>query len=241
MPEWRRETVTYRGAGDERVTAYLYLPRNAAPPFQVVHVVPGGDVWARVRRLHESVEAWYTPVIKSGRAVFAVALRGFLGRDWPGGGEPHAPTSQEFLEDVVAHVTDLRRGVDHLETRNDVDASRIAYLAASAGSLKLIVPAVEGRYRSTVLWGGGVHASQLQWVPEANPILFLPHIAGPKLVVHGRYDEVAPLKTAAEPLFRLLREPKRLALFDGGHAPPHEFFVPTLTQWLDETLGPVAR
>jgi hypothetical protein len=42
-------------------------------------------------------------------------------------------------------------------------------------------------------------------------------------------------------LFKLLREPKRLVLYEGGHIPPIEFFVATMNAWLDETLGPVKQ
>jgi hypothetical protein len=38
---------------------------------------------------------------------------------------------------------------------------------------------------------------------------------------------------------KLLREPKRILLYDGGHAPAPEFYVPAVNGWLDETMGPV--
>jgi hypothetical protein len=35
--EWRIEKVSYAAAyGDERITAYLFLPKNAKPPYQVM-------------------------------------------------------------------------------------------------------------------------------------------------------------------------------------------------------------
>ncbi len=38
-PHWRRERVSFQAAyGNERVIAYLYLPNNAAPPYQIVVV-----------------------------------------------------------------------------------------------------------------------------------------------------------------------------------------------------------
>jgi hypothetical protein len=40
---WRKEKVSYRAAyGDERIPAFLYLPRNARPPYQAVLWAPGG-------------------------------------------------------------------------------------------------------------------------------------------------------------------------------------------------------
>ena len=58
-------------------------------------------------------------------------------------------------------------------------------------------------------------------------------------MLHGKYDESLSLKTEAEPLFKLLPQPKRLVLHEGGHVAPFEFFVTTINKWMDETLGPV--
>ena len=41
----------------------------------------------------------------------------------------------EFAEIVINRVTDLRRGLDYLETRTDIDMSRMAGFAPSAGSI----------------------------------------------------------------------------------------------------------
>jgi hypothetical protein len=42
-------------------------------------------------------------------------------------------------------------------------------------------------------------------------------------------------------MFRLLREPKRLELHEGGHVAPQEIAIPAITKWLDETMGPVEQ
>ena len=60
-------------------------------------------------------------------------------------------------------------------------------------------------------------------------------------MLHGRFDESAPLKSEAEPLYNLLREPKQLEVFSGGHVPPLEVSVPIVNAWLDATLGPPER
>jgi hypothetical protein len=60
-------------------------------------------------------------------------------------------------------------------------------------------------------------------------------------MIHGRYDEAHPLKTEAEPLFKLFREPKRLSIYEGGHIPSMETSVPIMNAWLDETLGPTQK
>ncbi len=59
--------------------------------------------------------------------------------------------------------------------------------------------------------------------------------------VAGRYDEDTPLRTATEPLMKLLSDPKRLALYEGGHVPSVEVLMSTTSPWLEEQLGRVAR
>ncbi len=142
-----------------------------------------------------------------------------------------------FRRKIVEQVSDLRRGLDYLETRSDVDAQRVAYLGVSQGSkLGLIVTAVEPRYRSVVFMGASVSPSDARLLPEVRPASFASHITAPKLVFAGRYDELAPYATVIKPLFELLPEPKRLVTYDGGHTPTFEVSVPAVNGWLDETL-----
>jgi hypothetical protein len=239
--EWRREKITYNGAAGERAIAYLYLPKNFQIPLQVIHLMPPGDVSNRSRSLPESIEVGFTPLIKSGRALFGVVLKGYIERDRPADYKPPSPATIEYVEELAGTFADIRRGLDYLETRNDIDASRIAYFGPSGGNFKLILPAVETRYRSVVFTGAGVRKYNTQWKPEANAINFAPHIKAPKLMLNGRYDEADPLKTEAEPLYKLLRQPKRLTVFEGGHIPGPQIFLPAMNAWLDETMGPVRR
>jgi serine/threonine protein kinase/formylglycine-generating enzyme required for sulfatase activity len=239
--EWRREKISFNGADNERAIAYLYLPKNFPRPLQVLHVLPAGDVDGGLRSLPDSIEDRLAPFIKSGRAVFGVVLKGYIERLRPAGFEPPDTSTVEYRELIVNRITDVRRGLDYLITRDDVDARRIVFFGPSSGAIiGLILAAVEDRYASVFLQGAGVRYDP-QRIAEADPINFAPHIRPPKLMLHGRYDEDTPLKTRGEPLFKLLREPKRLILYDGGHIPPLEFFVTTMNTWLDETLGPVKR
>ena len=138
----------------------------------------------------------------------------------------------------MARVTDLRRGLDYLETRADLDSTRMAAVAPSAGSiLGLILGALENRYRAFVFIGAGLPESYRTISAAANPINFAAYIRAPKLVLQGRYDEDTPLRTATEPFFKLLTEPKQLALYDGGHVPSLEVFMSMTSSWLEERLG----
>src|SRR5262245_22362806 len=239
--DWRREKITYDGAGGEFAIAYLYLPKHYPPPWQAIQYLPGGDVFGGRRSITDRAEATLAPFIKSGRAVLAVALKGFSERPWPPDRTPPPVETIEHRDQILDWITDERRGLDYAATRNDIDAARIAFFAVSPGGLALGLPAIEPRYRSVILIGAGVDQNSIRVLPEINPVNLFPYIRAPKLLLHGRYDETTPLKSQAEPLQKLLRGPKRIVLYDGGHTPPPEIYVPPINGWLDETLGPVRR
>lgn len=239
--DWTRERVSFAAGGGARIKAWLYLPKSARPPFQVVHFVPASNAYAGepITAIAESDR--FAPFIKAGRALFVVDLPGYPGRERPPGYQRPAGPTVAFRQRAVAEATDERRGLDYLETRKDVDASRIAFMNASISWQGIIFSAVEPRYRSVVFIGVGVYPDQAAWIPEANPVSFAPHVRPPKLVVNGRWDEDFAFKTEAEPLFKLLAEPKRLELYDGGHIPPPTLLVPPVNAFLDRTLGPVSH
>jgi eukaryotic-like serine/threonine-protein kinase len=239
---WTRERITFNGANGERAIAYLYLPRNFPRPLQVIHLLPTSDVEYGQIPADRTAEGWLATEIKSGRAVFIVVLKGYIERLRPAGFVDPDRTTAEYRDKMVNWITDLRRGLDYLETRDDIDSKKIAYCGPSAGaSVGLILAAVDRRYASGVLAAAGIRKYWTQWVAEANPVNFASHIRGPILMLQGRYDENFAWKTQAEPLYKLLNEPKRLILYDGGHAPPLELFATTIHQWLDETLGPIKK
>lgn len=239
-PEWTRERISFTATDGGRATAFLYLPRHHPRPLSVVHFVPAGDVEQGLRSLSDSIESQLAPFIKSGRAVFGVVLRGYIGRLRPGGAARADPATAEHLDEMVDRITDLRLGLDYLATRSEIDSGRIAFYGpSSGGQVGLILAAIESRYRAVALLGAGLPAGIVNRLDAANPVLFAAHIAGPTVLIQGRYDEDTPLRTAAEPLFALLPEPKKLVVYEGGHVPALDYISRTLGAWLDETLGPV--
>jgi dienelactone hydrolase len=232
--DWTREKITYRGAHGKTALAYLYLPKGFRPPLQVVHFIPAGDVANGMRPLAPSAEINLGPEIRSGRAVFCVALTGYLDRPRP------ADDTRDDVEEIIDGVTDLRRGLDYLLTRKEIDGSRIGVYGPSAGSVHgMIVTAVDHRYRSVVFMGVGVTRQGASLPPEINRVIFAPRITAPKLLIHGKYDEADVLRTMAEPVYRIMREPKKVQLYESGHVVPLELLLPAMHGFFDETMGKV--
>lgn len=239
--DWKRETITYQVAG-KTVPAYLYTPKGFRRPLQVIHFAPAGDVVGGWRTLPHSIEISIGPLIRSGRAVFSVELEGFIGRPWPAGFVIPPRSDDEYVDYSAARVIEMRRGLDYLASRPDIDSKVIAFLGPSAGGGPgVLVTALESRYGSVMFVGSGINPGEERYAPAASRINFAPRIKAPKLLLQGRFDEDTPLESHAEPLFRLLREPKRMQIYEGGHVPPPEIAIPALITWLDETLGPVPQ
>ena len=83
---WRRERITFNAAyGGERVLAQLFLPKNAAPPYQTVIYVPHAG--ALQARSSENAEMLFTDfIIRSGRALLLPVYKGTYERHVEEGG-----------------------------------------------------------------------------------------------------------------------------------------------------------
>jgi hypothetical protein len=78
---WRKETVSFNAAyGNERVTAYLFLPRNAAPPYQTVVWFPGDDVFLFPSSRSLASEFLFDFIPRSGRALVYPVYQGMYER-----------------------------------------------------------------------------------------------------------------------------------------------------------------
>ena len=238
-PYWRREKVSYRtGYGSERIPAYLFLPKNAAPPYQAVVYFPSTHArWARSSE-GELELRFLDFLIRSGRAVLYPIYEDTYDRRSV---DPRAgPSARRELE--VRWTKEIRRSIDYLQSRNDIDPNQIAYYGFSLGAIEGVVfLALEGRFRTGVLLAGGLRFEKAP--PEIEPLNFAPRVKMPILLLGGRDDFIRPYPTAQVTLFRLLGTPekdKRHFVYDGGHVPSRlQGVIREILDWLDRYLGPV--
>ncbi len=249
-PAWRGEKITIQAAyGDERVPIYLFLPRNAAPPYQTVIYFPGGDAYLEKGPsdlLSPEGPRPYTRtgfLLRSGRAV-VFPICAWMYERYPNRQaaiEIPPATSVVWRDLIVAASKDLARTLDYLETRPDIDRSRIAYCGrSSGGAWGPIFTAVDPRYRAAVLLEGALPVER--YAPEVDPLNFAPRSRVPVLMLNGRYDFPFSVEGAQRPLFRLLGAPekdKRHVLLEAAHALPDAPLMKEMLDWLDRYLGPV--
>ncbi|HZR23454.1 MAG TPA: protein kinase [Vicinamibacterales bacterium] len=232
---WRTERVSFAAAyGNERMAAYVILPTNAKPPYQPIVYFPHSG--ALLQKTFEPAEMSYLGfIVKSGRALIVPIYKGTYDR------RATAPsTGPNAVRDVsILQVKDFERTVDYLQTRNDIDVSRLGYFGVSLGSgIAPTILAVEPRIKAAVLWAGG-----LATVPrpaEIDQINYVTRVRVPLLLMNGRDDFQYPVDAAQLPFMRLLGTPdadKQHKLFDGGHVFPFARIQGDTIAWFDKYFG----
>jgi eukaryotic-like serine/threonine-protein kinase len=234
---WTRTIVTFDAAyGGERMRAHLFLPRGARQPFQTVVFFGGSDVF-RLRSSRDMALGAAAMIVRSGRAFLYPVYKSTYERQ-----VPEVTGVQARRELLAALYRDLARSIDYLETRPDIDRTRLAYYGISAGGYAgVFLTALESRFKTSVLQGVGLESAP---APEIDLRTFAPRVRVPTLLLCGRYDFLIPYETAQRPLFELLGPPaghKRHVAVESGHSVPTNDLLGEVLPWLDRYLGPVAR
>ena len=240
-----RERIELDAAyNEERLTVFVFLPTggNATPPYQAVVFFPGSnDIYKTSydqMRLG-SVEF----VLRSGRALIYPVYKGTYERKSDLQSDVQS-ASNLYRDHVIAWSKDVGRAIDYLETRDDIDTERLAYLGFSWGAaMGPIMAAMEERFRTSIFFVGGLMMQDVQ--PMADPFNFLPRVTIPTFMFNGRYDSFFPVDTSIRPFYETLGTPeadKKLTLTDANHfvaAYSNNQLISETLDWLDKYLGPV--
>jgi serine/threonine protein kinase/dienelactone hydrolase len=235
-----KQRISFDAAyGHERMIAYIFLPRKGTPPYQTVVYFPGsGAIHARSSADLEIGAIDF--LVKNGRAVMYPIYKSTYER----GDNLHSDYANEtnfYKEHVIMWAKDIARSIDYLETRRDIDTTRLAYYGLSwGGEMGPIMVAVERRFKVVVLYVAGLAFQKAQ--PEADAINYVSRVKQPILLLNGKYDHFFPYETSQLPLFKLLgtsTEHKRQFVDETGHFVARNQLIKEILDWLDHYLGPV--
>jgi formylglycine-generating enzyme required for sulfatase activity/predicted esterase len=235
--DWTKQKITFdAGYEDARVSAYLFLPKNLKPPFQVVVYFPGRSSFVGKMPSDALQPDFLDFVVRSGRALVWPIYKGSYER-WL----PTATPTVETRRLLFYWRQDLSRLLDVLSEREDIDANRIAYIGLSYGaSVPLSLLSLETRFNAAVLMSAGMGG--VPGFPDADALNYAGHITMPLLLLSGQHDFVYPLETVAKPLFERFGTPvdqKRHVVFDAGHMMfPRGPMTQEILAWLNHHLGP---
>jgi dienelactone hydrolase len=178
-------------------------------------------------------------VIQSGRALLYPIYQGTYERNQ----QFQLPGTVGDRERVIAQSKEVRRGIDFLETRPDIDMTKLGYLGVSAGSAYgVIYTALEERLKAIVFLDGGLFLGP--FLPGRDQVDFAPRIKQPVLMINGRYDFTFSPERSQVPLFEMLGTPaadKKRVVFETPHDISQEKtkLAKEALAWLDKYLGRV--
>ncbi len=235
----RQKVVINAAYGGERMAVYVFLPKKSTAPYQTVVYFPGsGSIHARSSDDLDPGSNAY--ILKSGRAFVWPVLKSTYERGDDQTSD-YADESNRYKDHVVMWTKDIMRSIDYLETRADIDATRLAFMGASWGAaLGPVALALDPRLKAGVLIVAGLVFQHAQ--PEADPINYIRHVQAPVLMLNGKYDFFFPYDTSQVPFYELLGTPqdhKKLVVYEFGHAIPATDRARESLAWLDRYLGPV--
>lgn len=232
-PYWTKESVSYAGPAGERIPAFFFAPKNASPPYQTIVFFPSS--YAREIPSSDALDlVTFEFIVRSGRAVIYPVYEGTYERRKPISGTNAARDRN------VTWAKEVFRTIDYLETRKDVDTSRIGYYSLSLGAFFGPIPvALEPRIKASVFAAGGL---RFNVPPEIQTANFMPRVKTPVLLINGTHDFAVP-PAARRRFLELLGSPaehKKLVELEGGHVPvdAHRFYREAL-DWYDRYLGAV--
>jgi len=231
--------VSYRSVRGERVPAYLAIPKDykEGDKLPVVVLMHGWNLfWGKNE---DWAQSWLPILTSNGYAVLAPDHFYFGERrheDTSTGDYDFGPyTKRDWM---VQSVVDIRRGIDYLQQRPEIDSDRIAILGGSMGGwIGSVLSAVEPRIKTTVLTVPANDFGTEQTAPGmvVNPSNFFPRITSPLLVVMALKDvEIRTARTRE--LFTLVPGKKKLVEYDEQHYLPPEKYNEDILQWLKDNL-----
>jgi dienelactone hydrolase len=227
--------VSYASPKGGRVPAYLVVPKGKGP---FAAVVWGHWYWEnsptrnRKEFLDEAVALAHSGVV-------SLLTDGPVAR--PGHVENHEPLNDQQADDLVQQIVDMRRGVDLLTARKDVDPKRIAYVGHSYNAtVGGFLSGIERRFKAFVLMAGGlsdevdmktkafeeyrqkigperydVFLAKYGWL---DPGKFVSHAAPAVVFMQYATQEKYLTADVARQYAAIVSEPKRFKLYDAPHA-----------------------
>jgi dienelactone hydrolase len=241
-PHWIKERISFNAAyGNERMAAYLFLPKAGKPPYQTVVYFPGGNVLGLRSSSNIAPQDF---ILISGRAFLYPVYKSTYERGDGFTLLSEQSTINQSRDHHIMWYKDFARSIDYLETREDIDHDKLAFTGISLGAeMGNILLALDKRIKAGILvCGGFLPYSEFRAAPEVDFFNFAPRVVCPTLMLNGRYDNLLPVETMQNPMFELLGTPaadKSHLLYDTGHFVPRNEWIKETLDWLDRYLGPV--
>jgi len=246
-----RYRLAYDSAHDQRVTAIFTVPKKFAPPYPAVIMLAGAGGHKDTDYIRFASDL----MSALGYATLSIDAQYHGDRSRPDRtGDIHLIHSTTNRDAWIQTVIDLRRAVDYLQSRQDIDGKKIGFLGFSQGGMiggtfigvepRVIAACLAIAGGGLLEWGKkiGLWKPDKTTVVETNAAIVDPlHFVGrfaprPLLMLSAKRDELIP-RYATDALFNAAREPKKIVWFDSGHVLPPTALLRDARDFFVEHLG----
>lgn len=211
----------------DRMHVYLFLPGDEVARYPVMFY------WSSSHGFYltdiEQFRLHLDFMLKRGWAVAMPILDHTFDR---GTGRFPDMSDIEYRDQNVRWVREVRRTVDYLETRSDLDMDKLVMYGFSwGGRVAALALAVDDRFKVAVLNQAGLSSWNSSNVAVEH---YLPRVTQPVLQINGRFDQDYRLDDSAKPFFELLgSEQKKHVVSDTGHFATMQTVIGETLAWLD--------
>ena len=226
MNGFRTYSVTFTSIHNRRVTGLLSVPEKGEKPCPVIILLHGlGD-----RKTVDYIQAGHDIFIDSGYSVLRIDIANHGDRKEHNYDFNLTDGYRYWTRDIISQtVFDLRRSIDFLETRPEVDSDRVGFFGISLGGvIGTIFSGVDERVKVPVIALAGGNLSLMfgldaltedtkDFFSIIDPINFVATISPrPLLMINAENDEViAPITSKL--LFNKAKNPKEIIWYPSKH------------------------
>ena len=238
--------ITYKSVHDKTVTALLSIPKNAEKPLPVIILLHGlGD-----RKTVDYIEAGNKYLVDIGYAVFRIDIANHGERFENDYDFSLTGKYRYWTRDILTQtVFDLRRAVDFLSQRPEIDSTRIGFFGISLGGIigvdfcgvddriKVPVIALAGGNLNLMFGMKALSEDVKDYLSIIDPINFVTMIhPRPLLMINASNDEIVPPITSRL-LYNKAKDPKDIIWYPTKHRElPIDKAYPDGIRWFNKYL-----
>ena len=241
--EYSVEKIEFNSVHENRVPGILAVPKTDNAPFPCVLLLHGAGAGGAKENWFDESDNYFgvaQGLLVSGYAVMMLDAKFFGERKSENEYENPLYFIREkqwrnIERDMLVQTTiDYRRAIDYLETRNDINASKIGVIGSSMGAMTtFLLTGVEPRVKVAVAKA----APNIQRKYSANsPYNFATAIkTQPFLMLAGKSDPFSGFYGSQQMFDLVTSTTKELIFYDSGHQLPEEWKEESI-KWIQKYL-----
>lgn len=218
--------VTFRSVHNKEVTGLLTVPENSDKPVPVIILLHGkGD-----RKTVDYIEYGNKMFYENGYAVLRIDISNHGDRIENDYDFDFKGDYRYWTRDIISQtVFDLRRAVDFISTRKELDSNKIGFLGISLGGITgTIFCSVEKRVKVPVIVEAGgqmnlmfgkkaLSSDTKNYLSIIEPINFVKQISPrPLLMINAENDDIVP-PLMSKLLYKKANKPKQINWYPSKH------------------------